>query len=204
MATAICGGRIRSRLLNPSQSLSAHKRSEAIGPPIPLPTLEPDADDLAIVKRHYPDADPANPPWPDIEIALLAAGVLPDTIRKLTSQKLVRLLAVEKELTTATAKGVGDPPDEEIDRKTAKLKWLTNAMLLVQEHPQWPDAKIAQQVGRDRSTLSRNPAYKKAAEMARAEKSEPHRGQVTKDDAGRNLLEAYDESGDPANMDWDK
>lgn len=49
-----------------------------------------------------------------------------------------------------------------------RLKWLTEAMMLVSERPRYPDAQIAKMVGVNKSTLSRNPTYQRAAQLARS------------------------------------
>ena len=51
---------------------------------------------------------------------------------------------------------------------------------------------------------SRSTEYQTAAGMARDGKSHIPCGQVTKDDNGQNRVEAWDESGDPAKMNWDE
>jgi hypothetical protein len=56
------------------------------------PVCTPDDTDLSILKRHYPDADPSDPPWPDIEADLLAAGMDPANVKQLSSKQIVRLL----------------------------------------------------------------------------------------------------------------
>lgn len=52
-------------------------------------------------------------------------------------------------------------------QKQRKAKWVAEAMLLVRDHPDWSDAKIAGQVGRDAAQLSRCPEYRVAAGYAR-------------------------------------
>jgi hypothetical protein len=65
---------------------------QAIGTPIPLPTIKPDPAELATLLRHYPDANPAQPPWLDIKADLLAAGIPWDSVSKASSRVLVRML----------------------------------------------------------------------------------------------------------------
>ena len=43
-------------------------------------------------------------------------------------------------------------------------------MMLVRDHPDWTDSKIATEVGRNPSQLSRNETYRLAAAMARGDK----------------------------------
>ena len=70
-----------------------------------------------------------------------------------------------------------DRPDAEADaeaqrgsvpnRKQSKLEWLAKAMLLVKEHPEWPDSDIALEVGVHKGTLSKSQEYQAAADLAR-------------------------------------
>lgn len=48
------------------------------------------------------------------------------------------------------------------------LPWETEAIVLVQAHPDWKDKRIAKAVGRAPSALSRSDLYRRAAAMARA------------------------------------
>lgn len=65
---------------------------KTLGTPIKIPTLSPNETDLVILSRHYPDADPAKPPWDDIRTDLLAGGIHITTVQDATSRDLVRLL----------------------------------------------------------------------------------------------------------------
>ena len=49
-------------------------------------------------------------------------------------------------------------------------------MLLVNDHPDWSNARIAEEVGKSRSTLSRSKYYREAARLARAPVRTPRRG----------------------------
>ncbi len=62
-----------------------------------------------------------------------------------------------------------------------KFIWLAKAMLLVQAHPDWSDAKIARKVDKNASTLSRSKQYKAAAAMARGNKRDLPQGFITVD-----------------------
>lgn len=79
-------------------------------------------------------------------------------------------------------------------RRERALKWLAEAMLLVRDHPEWSDAKIADQVEIDKSRLSRSREYRAAARMARTPKT-PN-GSVSIADGVRSV-EAVDDSTDP-------
>lgn len=88
-------------------------------------------------------------------------------------------------------------------RKERRMEWLAKAMLLVREHPEWPNAKIAQNVGVDPAQLTKKrcPEFHAAAALARD--GTPRRGHVTFDrDSRTSDVEAYDED-DPAQRDWD-
>ncbi len=63
--------------------------------PVLVPTVEPGAAELAIVKARYPDCDPADPPWMQIKADLLLQGVAADTIHNAASLILVRMLATQ-------------------------------------------------------------------------------------------------------------
>jgi hypothetical protein len=79
-------------------------------------------------------------------------------------------------------------------RRERKVEWLAKAMLTVQDHPEWSDATIAQQVGIDKSRLSRSREHKAAANIARTPKTPD--GSVTIADGDRSV-EAVDDSFDP-------
>lgn len=49
--------------------------------------------DLAIVKRAFPDADPENPSWPNIEARLIVAGRAKAELVELNAPTLIQLLA---------------------------------------------------------------------------------------------------------------
>ena len=65
-------------------------------------------------------------------------------------------------------------------------------MLTVNEHPEWPDAKIAEHVGRNPGTLSRCPEYQAAASMARSRGAHMPGGHIEVNlDTGDRRIEAY-------------
>lgn len=93
--------------------------------------------------------------------------------------------------------GAAQPDDREeaeappITKREKRAKWLAEAMLLVQDHPDWSDAEIARRVGRDSSGLSRSKTYQNAAAMARGSKVDRPAGYVTVDpDTGQHGVEA--------------
>lgn len=84
--------------------------------------------------------------------------------------------------------------DSPITRRQRQLKWLAEAMLLVKEHPDWPDAEIARRVNKSPSALSRNDMYQAAAKMARDGEPDLLRGHVTQSEDGElSDVEAYAE-----------
>lgn len=70
-----------------------------------------------------------------------------------------------------------------------KYVWIVNAIKLVNLHPAWSDRKIAKQVDKDPSQLSRCDEYQHAAAVAREDKSSIPRGHRTSEGS----VEAYDE-----------
>jgi hypothetical protein len=58
----------------------------------------------------------------------------------------------------------------------SQTEWLSKAMLLVRDHPDWSDAEIARSVGRSPGTLSRSKEYKMAAALARGSKADRPKG----------------------------
>ena len=73
----------------------------------------------------------------------------------------------------------------------------------MRDHPDWSDAKIAREVGKHPSTLSRDKTYQAAAAMARGDKSDRRRGHIKVDsDSGQQDVEAY--SYDPEEQDLDE
>jgi hypothetical protein len=78
-----------------------------------------------------------------------------------------RIRAIEGQLDVicgpAPAVVPGDPPP-----RRRRRRWLAEALLLVRDHPEWPDTEIARLVGVHRSQLSRSRVYQAAARLARA------------------------------------
>lgn len=67
-------------------------------------------------------------------------------------------------------------------RELRKWRWVAEALLLRKEHPEWPDAEIARQVGVHAGTLSRNKTYRAARAMVHSGKGNPRRGYVIRND----------------------
>ncbi len=75
----------------------------------------------------------------------------------------------------------------------AKVGWLSMAMLIVNEHPNWSDAQIARATQKHPATLSRNETYKIAARQARSAGTKPTPGFTTTDpDSGDQDVVAVD------------
>lgn len=101
------------------------------------------------------------------------------------SQTKTRPIGVEQ---LETAKPV-------MTRQEKKLKWLTQAMMLLQNDPGRPDCEIAKKVGVHPSTLSRDDTYRAAAERARAasQSNAIKKGRLIRDrDTKTTDVEAYD------------
>lgn len=82
-------------------------------------------------------------------------------------------------------------PSKPTDRPRARPHdWLASAMLLVNDHPDWSNARIAEEVGKSRSTLSRSKYYREAARLARAPVRTPRRGFHIRHPDGRIGLDA--------------
>lgn len=91
-----------------------------------------------------------------------------------------------------------------LTRKEKRRRWVAEAMILIQEHPDGPDATIARAVEIDPSRLSRCETYQQAKAIAKRKRSDPPPGHVNVDpETRRRGLEAYSAGDDPAEMDWD-
>jgi hypothetical protein len=117
----------------------------------------------------------------------------------LTLNRWIRTISNLDGDSPTTAEEQPEPKNQSVEQ----AKWLATAMLLVQEHPDWSDAKIAREVGKHPSTLSRHKIYQAAAAMARGDKSDRPRGHIKADpDNGQLDVEAY--SYDPEEQDLDE
>lgn len=94
---------------------------------------------------------------------------------------------------------IGDKQPSQASSKGERFEWLAKAMLMVRDHPDWSDARIAREVGKNPGTLSRNREYKLAAKMARGSKNDRPRGYYDKtSDDGSLGLEAIAPADAPA------
>jgi hypothetical protein len=141
----------------------------------------------------------------DAHIALLdeaRSAYESSSTRLMTREQHGRALTELIDITSSASKTADEQLTLE-NKHVERALWLATAMLLVQEHPDWSDARIAREVGKHPSTLSRDKTYQAAATMARGDKSDRRRGHVTVDpDSGQQDVEAY--SDDPEEQDLDE
>jgi hypothetical protein len=89
--------------------------------------------------------------------------------------------------------------------KRNRTAWLAEAMLLIEKHPDWSDAKVARKVGKDRSTLTRCKQYRIAACFARRRGAALHKGHITQDaDSGLRDVEAVALTSPPDDQWYDR
>ena len=92
---------------------------------------------------------------------------------------------------------VAKEPRGLLGKKEKQIKWVAEAMLLVRDHPDWPDAQIAEAVGKHKSTLSRNLTYQLFASTTRGSMKDRHRGyQTVNPDTGQLDVVAYTKDPD--------
>ena len=97
---------------------------------------------------------------------------------------------IHEEGSSAGNKTADEQPEPK-NKNVERAKWLGQALLHVRDHPDWSDAKIAREVGKHPSTLSRDKTYQAAAAMARGDKSDWQRGFIKVDpDSGQQDVEA--------------
>jgi LmbE family N-acetylglucosaminyl deacetylase len=78
-----------------------------------------------------------------------------------------------------------------VTKKDRTSEWLAQALLLVQDHPDWSITAIAQKVGKHTSTLTRSKVFKAALELARRSKNDLPAGfLVVNPDTGQRDVEA--------------
>lgn len=109
-------------------------------------------------------------------------------------RELIDVLDWLVELREALRKADKEPtkPGPEQEPKLARMTWLAKAMLLVQEHTDWSNARIAGIVGVHPSTLSRSEHYQAAAKIAREGEGRPKGFAKTDPDNHQRNLEAID------------
>ena len=166
-------------------------------PLLPLPHRRLELCEKYVVLAAVHDAGwnaPQIDPWRDVD-ALSLEGV-PYAVLKLYAAetpetdvpRLREMLAdVERMLgergQPVEAEPVSDSQPQRCppSKSERQVEWLAMAMLLVRDHPDWSDTKIAEKVGKDKSTLSRSGVYQVAATMARGSKADLPRGYITYD-----------------------
>ncbi len=110
------------------------------------------------------------------------------------SSTAARCVAAQPESTPATSAATSRPSQPDASRsKRRRRAWVAEAMMVVHDHPDWPDSRIACEVGIDKSRLSRCETYKRAAMQARS--ANIPSGRVLVVDGGR-ALEADDDTFD--------
>ena len=57
--------------------------------------------------------------------------------------------------------------DEPVNIRSERRKWLGHAMMVVRDFPSWSNARIAREVGKSPSTLSRNSEFQAFADSCR-------------------------------------
>jgi hypothetical protein len=149
--------------------------------------------------------EPAGIPYPETidewGILAYALGIDPGplTLAQIYDAAVIKI-RLDQAARVLTSPGAGPPavplgtsPSASV--RPNKLEWLAKAMLMVREHPEWPDSKIADEVGVNKGTLSRSKEYQAASGMARAPKRTPRKGHVDIDsETGKQRgIEAYDD-----------
>ena len=87
----------------------------------------------------------------------------------------------------------GDTASQESARRREYGWWIPAALNCLRKHPEWPDVRIAREVGVNPSTLSRNEIYRRARRFARDTGRTPRRGRITHDEStGLTDVEATD------------
>jgi hypothetical protein len=172
----------------------------------PLKAREPDAADQAdeaemmsvmVVKLWHALRDVGDPPPEPQGVSTIAAGRAALDLAK-------RWLGKEQ---APPGGSQGTPPamPQKMTRRERRALWMSQAMLMIRDHPDWSDKDIAMAVGINPSQLTpqRCPEYQAAKALAIKAREELLRGHVETDrDTGNRTVEAYD-MDDPAERDWD-
>lgn len=129
---------------------------------------------------------------------------LPEAIEDMQAALEAFLADVAEDLSKDSEKPAGHEPQRKKQQSTAtsararQQEWLAKAMLLVRDHPEWSDAKIAREVGVNPGTLSRSGVYKAAKKLARGSSTDRFRGYMKVDpDSGMKEVEAVAQQADP-------
>jgi AraC-like DNA-binding protein len=90
-----------------------------------------------------------------------------------------------------------DPLADLSPKRRRTLDWTFKAMLLVEQNPEWSDAKIAEQVGISPSQLSRSDMFQAASGLARGDRGSLTKGFILSngDGAATDVVAISDTSG---------
>jgi hypothetical protein len=84
--------------------------------------------------------------------------------------------------------------------KRDRYREIIQAMMLIRDHPDWSDRRIAKNVGVSPSTLSRSAEYKTAKSLARSEPGDRPRGYVHKEHGTVEAIDPDSTDGDIADQ----
>ena len=158
-------------------------------------------DDGTYTKMAITEKVDAATEFPDRERFKTAASLANDIVEALANDRPVSPTEMRKfgRAVNKVGKNQADTNDDGTlggldPRKRRKLLWMAKAMCLVQDHPDWPDRRIAEEVGVHKGHLSRCRMYQAAAAMARGQ-GRIRQGHVNVDpETGERLgVEAHDD-----------
>jgi len=86
-----------------------------------------------------------------------------------------------------------EPARKPSTRKKKKEVEIIQALMILQEHPDWPDARIAKEASVHASTLCRSQLYQKASTLVRGKKTDRPKGHVKRGEDGLRDVEAIDD-----------
>jgi len=110
----------------PKFRLSAGEYVEGPARPVRRKAYRPIPDDLEILRRAFPDDDPENPSWPNVQAVLVAGGVDPAMLREANAPTLVRLLGRTRDDDEAPAENAGAAAEDALPERviTAREQYL--------------------------------------------------------------------------------
>jgi hypothetical protein len=152
-------------------------------------------DDNEATTEDWPlDSNEENPPEHPLAVSYYILG---QHLNRLSEEELAGIVELLEDVQHDESGGLGESDTESAaaTRQQGRIEWLAKAMSVVQEHPDWSDSAIAQNVGRHPSQLSRSREYKIAAALARGDRSSIVGGFVVKnDDNGPSDVEAISDA----------
>lgn len=97
-----------------------------------------------------------------------------------------------------------DGPDSDLPRRRRKREeWIGHALMLLKDHPEWPDRKIADEAGISAASLCRCEEFKLLRRQFRDGSLKKGHRNVELDDRGRRRRSSVDaESDDSIESDW--